>query len=131
MPRSTGSRRTSTVPPWTGCARCSRSTSNSRRQARLCLAHIAAAYDWTITSGATPYGRNVHLQDAITAVLTHGVEQGDVRTDLNMQEIVDLLMAAYAWTWRLVAWDGADAKAMIGVMDRQITLIAEGFAPRS
>lgn len=101
------------------------------RQARLFLAHIAAAYDWTITSGATPYGRNVHLQDAITAVLTHGVEQGDVRTDLNMQEIVDLLMAAYAWTWRLVAWDGADAKAMIGVMDRQITLIAEGFAPRS
>ena len=40
-------------------------------------------------------------------------------------------MAAYAWTWRLVARDGADAKAMIGVMDRQITLIAEGFAPRS
>ncbi|HEX7945100.1 MAG TPA: TetR/AcrR family transcriptional regulator [Phenylobacterium sp.] len=101
------------------------------RQARLFLAHIAAAYDWTITSGATPYGRNVHLQDAITAVLSHGVEQGDVRTDLDMQEIVDLLMAAYAWTWRLVAWDGADAKAMIGVMDRQITLIAEGFAPRS
>lgn len=101
------------------------------RQARLFLAHIAAAYDWTITSGATPYGRNVHLQDAITAVLTHGVEQGDVRSDLDMQEIVDLLMAAYAWTWRLVAWDGADAKAMIGVMDRQITLIAEGFAPRS
>src|SRR5690242_536069 len=86
------------------------------RQARLFLAHIAAAYDWTITSGATPYGRNVHLQDAITAVLSHGVEQGDVRTDLDMQEIVDLLMAAYAWTWRLVAWDGADAKAMIGVM---------------
>ena len=101
------------------------------RQARLFLAHIAAAYDWTITSAASPYGRNAHLQDAIRAVLVHGVEQGDVRGDLDLQEIVDLLMAAYAWTWRLVVKDGADASAMIGVMDRQIALVAEGFAPRS
>src|ERR1051325_6330989 len=101
------------------------------RQARLFLAHIAAAYDWTITSAASPYGRNAHLQDAIRAVLVHGVEQGDVRGDLDLQEIVDLLMAAYAWTWRLVVKDGADASAMIGVMDRQTPLVAEGFAPRS
>ena len=101
------------------------------QHARLFLAHIAAAYDWTITSGATPYGRNLHFQDVIKQVLDRGVEQGDVRADLDQQEIVDLLMAAYAWTWRLVVKDGADAKAMIGVMDRQITLIAEGFAPRS
>lgn len=100
------------------------------RQARLFLAHVAAAYDWTLTPGASPYGRNARLQDAIRTVLDRGVEQGDVRTDLDRQEIVDLLMAAYAWTWRLVVRDGADAKAMIGVMDRQITLIAEGFAPR-
>ena len=100
------------------------------RQARLFLAHIAAAYDWTITSGASPYGRNMRLQDAIKAVLARGVTQGDVRPDLDHQEIVDLLMAAYAWTWRLVVKDGADTKAMIGVMDRQITLIAEGLAPR-
>ncbi len=100
------------------------------RQARLFLAHVAAAYDWTLTSGAAPYGHNAHLQDAIRAVLDRGLEQGDVRADLDKQEIVDLLMAAYAWTWRLVVRDGADAKAMIGVMDRQITLIAEGFAPR-
>jgi AcrR family transcriptional regulator len=101
------------------------------RHARLFLAHIAAAYDWTLTSGAAPYGRNARLQHAIRQVLERGVEQGDVRADIDQQEIVDLLMAAYAWTWRLVVKDGADAKAMIGVMDRQITLIAEGFAPRA
>lgn len=100
------------------------------QQTRLFLSHIAAAYDWTQTPGARPYGRNVHFQDVIKSVLARGVAQGDVRPDLDHQEIVDLLMAAYAWTWRLVITDSADAKAMIAVMDRQIGLIAEGFAPR-
>jgi hypothetical protein len=40
-------------------------------------------------------------------------------------------MSAYAWTYRLVITHEADTKAMIAVMDRQIGLIAEGFAPRS
>ena len=99
------------------------------RQTRLFLAHIAAAFDWTLTPGAKPYGRNVHFQDVIKATLARGVAQGDLRPDVDHQEVVDLLMAAYAWTWRLAA-TGADAKAMIAVMDRQIGLIAEGLAPR-
>jgi TetR/AcrR family transcriptional regulator, cholesterol catabolism regulator len=100
------------------------------KQTRLFLSHVAAAYDWTLTPGAKPYGRNQHFQDVIKATLARGVEQGDVRSDADHQEIVDLLMAAYAWTWRLVITEGADAEAMIAVMDRQIGLIAAGFAPR-
>lgn len=101
------------------------------RQTRLFLAHVAAAYDWTLTPGAQPYGRNVHFQEVIKATLARGVAQGDVRPDADPQEVVDLLMAAYAWTWRLVITDKADVKAMIAVMDRQIGLIAEGFTPKS
>jgi hypothetical protein len=40
-------------------------------------------------------------------------------------------MAAYAWAYRLAAWDGADAAAMTEVMDRQIGLIVRGFAPKA
>jgi len=39
-------------------------------------------------------------------------------------------MAAYAWTWRLMITE-ADVNALIGVMDRHIGLIADGFAPRN
>ena len=49
---------------------------------------------------------------------------------IDLQEVVDLLMAAYAWIYRLAAWDNADAPAMTAVMDRQIALIAAGFQPR-
>jgi AcrR family transcriptional regulator len=97
---------------------------------RLFLSHIAAAYDWTLSSSARPYGRNQRFQDFIRDTLARGVAEGDVRADLDHQEIIDLLMAAYAWTFRLVINQNADPKALIAVMDRQIALVAEGFAPR-
>jgi AcrR family transcriptional regulator len=100
------------------------------RQPRLFLSHIAAAYDWTLPPGAIPYGRNTHFQQLMWNTLVAGVEAGDVRADADLREIVDLLVAAYAWTWRLVITSEADVKSLIGVMDRQIGLIGEGFAVR-
>ena len=46
------------------------------------------------------------------------------------QEIIDLLMAAYVWVYRLAAWHDADAATMTAVMDRQIGLICDGIRPR-
>lgn len=97
---------------------------------RLFLSHIAAAYDWTLTAGVRPYGRTPRLQTIIQETLRNGQAQGDVRPDIDPQEVIDLLMAAYAWTYRLFITAGADARTMTRIMDRQIGLIAEGFAPR-
>ncbi|MDP3174064.1 MAG: TetR/AcrR family transcriptional regulator [Phenylobacterium sp.] len=98
---------------------------------RLFLAHIAAAYDWTANGDARPYGRAPRLREIISDCLADGVGRGDVDPRADMAQIVDLLMAAYAWTYRLVAWEGADAETLSGVMDRQIGLIAQGFEPRA
>lgn len=97
---------------------------------RLFLSHIAAAYDWTLPPAARPYGRTPRLQEIILECLAKGAEEGDVCPAADLQEIVDLLMAAYAWTYRLVVTRGYDAKALTDVMDRQIGWIAEGFRPR-
>lgn len=97
---------------------------------RLFLAHIAAAYDFAQSAQAAPFGRNAHLREIIRECLVKGVADGDVDVALDHQEIIDLLTAAYAWTFRLAVWDGADAEAMSQVMDRQIGLIARGFTPR-
>ena len=97
---------------------------------RLFLAHIAAAYDFVQSAQATPFGRNARLREIIRECLVKGVADGDVDVALDHQEIIDLLTSAYAWTFRLAVWDGAAAAAMTRVMDRQIGLIARGFAPR-
>jgi AcrR family transcriptional regulator len=97
---------------------------------RLFLAHIAAAYDWTLTSSTRPFGRTPRLMEIMRECLAKGVVEGDVDPQVDLQNVVDLLMAAYAWTYRLAAWQGADATAMTEVMDRQIGLIAAGFAQR-
>jgi TetR/AcrR family transcriptional regulator, cholesterol catabolism regulator len=97
---------------------------------RLFLAHIAAAYDWTLPPSAKPMGKTPRLQEIIRECLAKGVAEGDVNPAIDIQETVDLLLAAYAWVYRLAAWNDADAPAMTKVMDRQIGLIAAGFTPR-
>ncbi|CAN7537272.1 helix-turn-helix domain containing protein [Phenylobacterium sp. LjRoot225] len=100
------------------------------RHVQLFLAHIAAAYDWTLPAGALPFGRNLRLQGLIQDCLAQGISKGDVDAGANLQGGVDLLMAAYAWTYRLAAWEQASAEAMTAVMDQQIGMIAAGLRPR-
>ena len=100
------------------------------RHVRLFLSHIAAAYDWTLTPNARPYGQNVRLKEVIIETLERGIAEGDVSSGVDLGEVVEMLLAVYAWTFRLAVRDGAEAPAMIEVMDRQIGLIAEGFQPR-
>jgi AcrR family transcriptional regulator len=100
------------------------------RRTRLFLAHIAAAYDWTLPLSSRPFGRTKRLLAMVHDCLAKGVEQGDVDPAADLHEIVDLLLAAYSWTYQLAIKEGADAEAMTRVMDRRIGLIAEGFKPR-
>lgn len=101
------------------------------QQTHLFLAHIAAAYDWTLPPTAQPMGRNRRLMDLIGECLARGVAEGDVDSGIDHQEIIDLLMAAYVWTYRLAAWSDAGPDEMTKIMDRQIGLICEGFRPRT
>jgi AcrR family transcriptional regulator len=100
------------------------------RHKRLFLSYISATYDWTLPPSATPMGRNRQLMDIIGECLAKGVAEGDVDSSVEQQEIIDLLMAAYVWVYRLAAWHDADAETMTEVMDRQIGLIAQGFTPQ-
>ena len=77
-----------------------------------------------VTNGSRRRLRGV-IRDGVTA----GVELGDVDPAADPDLIVDTLMAAYAWNYRLAAWEDASPERMSGVMDAQIALIARGFTP--
>jgi AcrR family transcriptional regulator len=97
----------------------------------LFLAHVGAAFDWTLAPGARPFGRNPKLRGVVEDCLRAGVAAGDVDPDADTGAVVELLVAAYAWTYRRAAWESASAQAMTLEMDRQIGLIARGFARRA
>jgi AcrR family transcriptional regulator len=99
-------------------------------QMKLFLSHLAAAFDWTLPPTAKPYGKNQRARQLLNEVLSKGVEAGDVDPGADLDEIAELLIAAYAWTYRLVVTEGADVKRLTAVMDRQIGCIADGFRPR-
>lgn len=101
------------------------------RRTRLFLAHLASAYDWRPGTTAIPFGRNQRLRRVVRDCLARGVASGDVDPGLELDSIVEMLVAAYAWTYRLASWDGADAEAMSRAMDQQIGLLAHGFTPRT
>lgn len=102
------------------------------RRVKLFLAHIAAAYNPSNEPGVTPYGRNPRLTAMLREVLQEGVRRGDVRPDLDIEDVIDLLKAAYTWNYRPAAANAGvgDATAMSAAMDRQIAVIAEGWRPR-
>jgi AcrR family transcriptional regulator len=100
------------------------------KHVQLFLAHIAAAYNWTLAPSARPFGQNPRLRALMRECLTEGVARGDVDPAVDLDALSQLLLAAYAWTYRLAAWENASAETMTAVMAQQIALIAQGFQPR-
>lgn len=99
-------------------------------RARLFLAHIAAAFSWTPESAARPYGQNARLIGVIRETLAEGIARGDVDPEVDLDDLVELMLAAYAWACRLASWEQAGAEKITAAVDRQIGLILRAAAPR-
>ncbi|WP_269714404.1 TetR/AcrR family transcriptional regulator [Caulobacter sp. NIBR2454] len=97
---------------------------------KVMLAHIGLSFDPYPAPGARPFGHNQRLLGHMRQVLLDGVERGDVASDADIDLIVDTVAGAYAWNFRMAA-RGADAEQVMGLLDRQIQLIARGFAAKS
>jgi len=100
------------------------------RRVRLFLAHIAASFSPSLDASTIPYGRNIRFKDMIIDMLRDGQAKGEVRDDADLALILDTLMGAYAWNYRLAASQGADNLIMTEIMERQIRLIFAGLQPR-
>jgi AcrR family transcriptional regulator len=94
------------------------------RRLRLFVVYIGASLLWETGQAVVPPGRNPRLKAMLSEVLARGA-------DADIEMFIDTLLAAYMWNYRLAAQEGADARAMIDIMDRQIGLLFDGVAARS
>lgn len=99
------------------------------RRVKLFLAHVAASFSPTLEATTIPYGRNSRFKGMLLDIIAEGVDRGEVRADADLDLVLDTLMAAYAWNYRLAAQRRADAAAMTAIMERQVALIFDGLRP--
>jgi TetR/AcrR family transcriptional regulator, cholesterol catabolism regulator len=99
------------------------------RRLRLFLAYVSAAFDWSAGPGARSFGANPHLRGMVRECLEVGVARGDVRPDIDVDLVVDMLIGAYAWNYRLATTDDATPAQLIDLFDRQIEVIFDGLRP--
>jgi AcrR family transcriptional regulator len=99
------------------------------RRVKLFLAHIAASFSPTLEPTTIPYGRNTRFKTMLLDLMVEAVERGEVRPDTDLDLVLDTLMAAYAWNYRLAAQRQADAAALTAIMERQVALILNGLRP--
>lgn len=97
------------------------------RRVKLFLAHIAASFSPSLDATTVPYGHNSRFKAMLVEMLAEGVERGEVSGDADLDLVLDTLMAAYAWNYRLAAQRGADSAAMTAIMERQVRLIFDGL----
>lgn len=99
------------------------------RRVKLFLAHVAASFSPSLEPTTIPFGRNSRFKGMLIDLIVDAVERGEVRPDCDHDLVLDTLMAAYAWNYRLAAQNGADASAMTALMERQVALIFDGLRP--
>jgi AcrR family transcriptional regulator len=99
------------------------------RRARLFLSFISSTYDWQAGAALPRFGTNQRLRGMVRDCLEHGVARGEVRADIDRDATIDLILAAYAWNYRLAASEGADAARLVALMDQQIGVIFDGLRP--
>ena len=80
------------------------------QQVRLFLSHISAAYDWTHSPGARPYGRNERLKAILRECLVKGMEEGDIRPDVDPAETLKEINERFA----AVPFDGTVQQGLSG-----------------
>jgi AcrR family transcriptional regulator len=96
----------------------------------LFLAYVVSTFDKAIDQEAEAAIEKSRLWQILHACLQDGRDKGEVCHKVDIGLIADLLIAAYLWTYRLVAREGADTETLSKIMDRHIGLIADGFTPR-
>jgi TetR/AcrR family transcriptional regulator, cholesterol catabolism regulator len=99
------------------------------RRLHLFLAYVAAGFDWRADPALPTMGANPRLRGMVRDCLVEGVRRGDVRPDAEIELVVDLLIAAYAWNYRQAAAQPVRPEQLTDLFDRQVGVIFAGLSP--
>lgn len=97
---------------------------------RLFAAFVASSFEPPAGDAVIPFGANRRLTAMLREVLEDGVARGEIHAERDLDLFVEILLAAYGFSYRKAIREGLDAKALTALMDRQIGLMVDGVAVR-
>jgi AcrR family transcriptional regulator len=100
------------------------------KRPKLYLAHIMAAFTPDLEEGVVPFGVTPQTVSIGYALLREGLANGEIDPGVDIDAVIDMVRAAYAWNYRLAARNPVAAETLIGLMERQIDVLFEGIAKR-
>ena len=100
------------------------------KRPKLYLAHIISAFTPDLEDGVVPFGMTPQTVSVGYALLREGIASGEIDSDTDLDALVDLVRAAYAWNYRLAARQTVPVETLIALMDRQVDMIFYGVANR-
>ncbi len=97
---------------------------------KLFLAHLVTAFTPDQEAGVIPFGGSERAVTAARAALAEGIRNGEINPSADIDLLIDMLRALYAWNYHLAARDAVDADVLIALMNRQLDQLFEGLRPR-
>ena len=94
---------------------------------RLYTAYVALSFDWSIARSPASFGGNPKLRGMLSDLMREGMTTGEVRSDLDLELFLDVMLASYGFNYRYAGEE--DAVALTARFDRQVGLLFEGLRP--
>ncbi|MGE5566564.1 MAG: TetR/AcrR family transcriptional regulator [Parcubacteria group bacterium] len=99
------------------------------RRPKLYLAYLSVSFHVQRASGFVRMGASPALRAPMRDLLAAAIERGEVRADLDIELALDMLVSLYGFNYLRVA-EGADAKELSEILDRELKAVFEGLAAR-
>lgn len=98
------------------------------RHPKLFLAYLGASFAPEHSAEFTPFGQNLPLSAPALDVLKAAQSRGDIRADVDLLTVMDLITGIYGVNYLRVS-RGADAEALSKAADAQLAILFDGLKP--
>jgi AcrR family transcriptional regulator len=97
---------------------------------RMVVAYIGASYGWSRKLEDEHRALHGRLRSIVGAMLQEGVARGDIRDDVEVDLLVEMISSVYLRNYRTAYYAGFGPDDLNGRIARQLELLFEGAKPR-
>lgn len=97
------------------------------RRPKLYLAYLGVSFQEQHAPGFVRMGASPALRAPLRELLAGAAERGEIAADADVELVIDTLVSLYGFNYLHVA-EGADARALAAILDRELKLLFEGLS---